>query len=268
MHTAAAQELHMPLMYGTLDVGSEFLPALIASLRVQKFRGANVTIPHKEAVLPLLDEITEEAASVGAVNTIVNENGTLTGYNTDVTGIARALDSVHDTLRQKTIVILGAGGAARAAAYASAKYCSPQSIIVFNRTHNRAENLVQHFQKLFPKIVWKSVGEHETLARSVEKSILIVNATPVGMHPHVKASPLPFEAKFSNHQIIFDIVYTPLRTALLNQAEACGAATIEGIEMFIHQGARAFELWTGMPFPLTSARETVLKKLNESRKRE
>ncbi len=268
LHTAAAKELHLPLVYGTLDVGNDFLPALISSLRNQKFRGANITIPYKEAVLPLLDEIKDEAASVGAVNTIVNEDGKLIGYNTDVTGIARALDSVRDSIHQKSILILGAGGAARAAAYAVADSCSPQGITIFNRTQNRAENFVRHFQKHFPKMTWEYFRERERLPHAVEESALIINATSVGMSPHSGTSPLPLEIRFSNHQIIFDIIYTPLRTALLKHAETYGAATINGVEMFIHQGARAFELWTGKPLPLALARDTVLKKLKENHKRE
>jgi shikimate dehydrogenase len=268
LHNAAAKELHLPLVYGTLDVSNDFLPALITSLRSRKFRGANVTIPYKETVVPLLDEIKEEAASVGAVNTIVNEDGKLIGYNTDVTGIARALESVRDSLKKKSILILGAGGAARAAAYAVANHCLPDGITIFNRTKSRAENLVGHFQKLFPKIVWKCFSERERLPHEAEASTLIINATSVGMSPRSNVSPLPPETGFSNHQIIFDIIYTPLRTALLKQAETCGAATINGVEMFIHQGARAFELWTGKPLPLALARETVLKKLKENHKRE
>ncbi|MDE3056818.1 MAG: hypothetical protein KGJ59_02535, partial [Bacteroidota bacterium] len=148
MHTAAAKELRLPLVYGTLRVDDDVLPALIASLRAQRFKGVNVTIPYKEAVLPLLDEIKDEAAAVGAVNTIVNDHGTLIGYNTDITGIERSLNSKRDTMRQQSVLILGAGGAARAAAYAVAEFCSPQAITIFNRTRSRAEHLVQHFLKL------------------------------------------------------------------------------------------------------------------------
>lgn len=266
LHTAAAKELGLPLVYGTLDVESDFLPALIPALRMQEFRGANVTIPYKEAVMPLLDEINNEAAAVGAVNTIVNENGKLIGYNTDITGIALALDPIKEQLRGKSIVILGAGGAARAAAYAVARYCSPRSITVFNRTLSRAENLVQHFKKLFSEITWKCFSVHKQLSQAIAECTLVVNTTSVGMHPHSNASPLPNEITFSNHQIIFDIIYTPLRTALLTHATACGAATINGVEMFIHQGAHAFELWTGKPLPIPSARDAVMKRLNENNK--
>ncbi len=149
MHTAAFEELHLPFLYGVFDVVDDFLPSLVASLRMIGFAGANVTIPYKERIMPLLDRADEDARTIGAVNTIVSRNGRLEGYNTDVAGIQKSLEPFKDRFQNLPVVILGAGGGARAAAYALSKHFSPASVRFYNRTPERAERLAEQFREDF-----------------------------------------------------------------------------------------------------------------------
>jgi shikimate dehydrogenase len=262
MHTAAFRALHLPFAYGVFDVTPEFLPALVASLRKLGCAGANVTIPHKQNVIPLLDEIQEDAAALGAVNTIVNRNGKLIGYNTDIFGVKYSLDPVREKIRNASILILGAGGGARAAVYAVSKFFSPRNVRLHNRSANRADKIVLDFQKSFPKVVYENISNSERLASALAESALVVNTTSLGMSPDIDALPLPATIPFSNQQIIFDIIYNPVETALLRRAKLHGALTINGVEMFVHQGAHAFELWTGKTFPVDRALEVVTRALS------
>ncbi len=261
MHTAAFDELGIPFTYGVFDVVDGFLPALLASLRKNGFAGVNITIPHKQRVIPLLDTVDEDAMAIGAVNTIVNRSGKLTGYNTDVAGIRQALEPFKERIRNVSVVILGAGGGARAAAYAISKDFLPASVRIYNRTASKAEKIAGDFRKFFPGIVYENITDTEHLPAVIADAVLVVNTTPAGMKPNINALPIPSAIRFSNHQIIFDIIYTPIETAFLRRAKADGAATINGVEMFVQQGAKAFELWTGKLFPFAVARQAVLKAL-------
>jgi shikimate dehydrogenase len=261
MHTAAFTELGLPFTYGVFDVTEEFLPALIASVRKNNFAGLNVTIPHKQHVIPLLDELTQDARTMGAVNTIVMNSGKLVGGNTDVDGIEQTLAHFKGRIQNASVVLLGAGGGARAAAYAIAKSFSPGCIRFYNRTTGRAEKIADEFRKIFPKMAFEVAHEHQQLSGIIAESTLIVNTTPAGMTPNIEALPIPPAIRFSNKQIIFDIIYTPVETAFLRRAKGDGAVTVNGVEMFVHQGAKAFELWTGKTFPVETARQAVLKAL-------
>jgi shikimate dehydrogenase len=261
MHSAVLKAKGLPYTYGVIDVASAYIPAVLASLRDEAFLGANVTIPHKEIVMELLDELSDESVAVGAVNTIVNKNGRLTGHNTDIIGIKEALLSFSKDIANSNVLILGAGGAAKAAGYAVAKFFSPRTITVHNRNRLKGAFLVEAYSKKFHDTNWMDSGGQNSLSRTAAESTLIINATPIGMYPHTDASPLGAEIQFSNHQIIFDIIYNPIETVLLRRARSAGARTVSGLEMFIHQGAKAFELWTGEQFPFEIARQTVLKEL-------
>ena len=261
MHTAAFNELGLPFTYGVFDVVDEFLPPLFTSIRKNGFAGFNVTIPHKQHVIPLLDEITGDAKAMGAVNTIVNDNGKFVGYNTDVDGIERTLAHFKGRIQNASVVLLGAGGGARAAAYAIARSFSPASIRLYNRTAAGAEKIAGEFAKTFPKIMFDVVHERQHLSGVIGESALVVNTTPAGMTPNIEALPIPPAIRFSNKQIIFDIIYTPLETAFLRKAKEEGAVTVNGVEMFVQQGRKAFELWTGKVFPAETARQAVLNAL-------
>jgi len=261
IHTAAFKALDLPFLYGVFDVAPEFLAPLIGSMRRSGYAGANVTIPHKQAVIPLLDDVHDDAATLGAVNVIVNRNGKLIGYNTDMLAIKHVLEPSGEKLRNSSVVILGAGGGARAAVYAVSKFFSPRSVLVYNRSTDRAEKMTRDFRKIFPKIAYERIPDPERLTTALAESVLIMNATSVGMKPNVDALPLPGTITFSNQQIIFDIIYNPVETALLRLARVHGVQTINGVEMFLRQAAYAFELWTGKIFPMEVAREVFLRAL-------
>ena len=261
IHTAAFKALNIDFSYGVFDVTPEFLASLLTSMRKSGCAGANVTIPHKQAVIPLLDEIDDGAAAIGAVNVIVNRDGKLIGYNTDMLAIKHVLEPSRGRVRDSSVVVLGAGGGARAAVYAISKFSAPRTVKISNRSGNRAEELIKDFRKIFPTIGYEGIKNNNQLAAAIAGSVLIVNTTSVGMTPDVNALPLPGSITFSNQQIIFDIIYNPVETALLRLAAKQGAQTINGVEMFLHQAAHAFKLWTGKKFPVQQAREIVLQAL-------
>ena len=261
MHSATFERLGLAYKFGVFDVSEEFLPALIMSLRKSGVAGANVTIPYKERVIPFLDSVSEDAAALGAVNTIVSRNGTLMGFNTDISGLQKTFEPIAEKIRNKAVLLLGAGGVARAALHAIAKELAPGLVRIYNRTAERGIAMASEFTKLFPVIRHECVADIRQLHSIVSESSLIVNATPVGMSPDTAAAPLSADIRFSNHQIIVDIIYNPVETTLLRRARLDGAQTINGVEMFIQQGAKSFELWTGKPFPIDLARKTVLQAL-------
>ncbi len=261
MHTAAFKKLGLDFDYGVMDVSPAMLPNLIASLRSLNFRGANVTIPFKEKVLPLVDEVSEEAKMIGAVNTIVNNNGRLVGYNTDAHGVFLSLEKYADEIKNNHVVIFGAGGAARATVYAVAKFFAPKRIMVVNRTLQSAKLIAEEFVPKFKLTKFFYSNEQEIIAREIDVSVLLVNTTSLGMKPLTALHPLPSSAVIQKHQIVLDIVYNPTETTLLKLARSAGARAIGGVEMLLGQGAKAFELFTHHEFPLNTAREVLLKEL-------
>jgi shikimate dehydrogenase len=261
MHNEALSTMHLPYTYGVFDVTAGLLPGVIDGIRKEHIRGVNVTIPHKEAVMPLMDALSEEARAVGAVNTIVNDDGMLTGENTDVAGVHATLLPHAHRIRGGNVVLLGAGGASRAVLYAVARF-APLSIGVYNRHAERAHDLIASFRDLFPAVRFSTIAP-DGVTSAVHDAVLIINTTSIGMRPDFSALPVPDGVRFSNQQIIFDIIYIPMQTALLRKAAAEGATVINGMEMFIQQGARAFTLWTGLPFPEREARERVRRELEK-----
>lgn len=261
MHSEAIRVLGLPYTYGVFDVAGEMLPGLVLSLRSDRVRGANVTKPHKEAMLPFMDELSDEARVLGAVNTIINTDGVLRGENTDVDGVRASLTPHRKAIVGGDVLVMGAGGASRAVLYAAAE-CAPRKITIANRNYQRALVAAETFGRLFPQVSFCALT-FEDAARTADESVLIVNTTTVGMAPGITESPIPEGVRFSTEQIIFDIIYTPLRTALLQRAETDGAAIIDGMEMFIQQGARSFSMWTGRRFPAKEARERVLRELGK-----
>ena len=189
-----------------------------------------VTMPFKQSAMSLLDRVDRTAQAIGAINTIINHNGKLLGYNTDAFGIQYAIRNTK--LRNKKVLLLGAGGGARAAAYVFKKAGS--KLLYANRTSGRAKELKRKFG-----------GQIVNLAELTPASIdVIVNATPVGMNPGLNNSPVP-ETLLAKHQIVFDFIYNPVRTKLLRFALRQGAKTISGLEMFVAQGVRQAEIWSG-----------------------
>ncbi len=239
--------------YAAFHVTPERLEQAIAGVRGLGFRGLNVTIPHKVEVMQFLDEISEGAQAIGAVNTIVNENGRLIGYNTDGIGYVRSLkEEAEPDLSGKTIVVLGAGGAARGILWALAQE-GPAAIFVANRTEAKAVELAGSF----PSAMRISAVPGNGLRSVVAEADVVVNTTSVGMSPNVDALPID-PAWLKPGAVASDLIYNPLKTAFLSRAEERGCRIHGGLGMFVYQGAYAFEYWTGKPAPIAAMREVVL----------
>lgn len=265
----AAFDFHaISARYEAWEVPPDQLIEMVARLREPEFLGANVTVPHKERVIPLLDEIDRLAARVGAVNTIVNRQGRLVGFNTDVEGFLNALrhEASYSPV-DKRALLLGAGGAARAVAYALLEG-KVASIAIANRSVDRAERLILDLREHIDDVgsapslraLRGSAGELAEVVASVD---LVINATSVGMlHGEFeKDLPMPGSLLRSSF-LVYDLVYNPPLTPLLRAAAERGAAVLPGLPMLIYQGAAAFKLWTGMDAPaglmLARAQEKLL----------
>ena len=257
MQQAAFDEKGIDATYELWDRAPLELAAAIDELRGDDFLGANVTIPHKEKVVPLVDRLTEEAHATGAVNTITREGKKLIGHNTDVPGFRVALDRLVGKQKMpRQAVVLGAGGGARAVVYGLITENFTR-VIVFNRHLHRAEALVKHFTRSAAHMELKAMPWHESIIESeLAKTKLLVNATSIGLHGD--ESPIPGEL-LPPDLLVFDLIYR--KTRLLRDAAAAGDVTADGELMLLHQGAAAFTLWTGQPAPL----ELMQSKLQEAR---
>jgi shikimate dehydrogenase len=239
----------LPFTYEALHVRLADLGTVIQRLRDGAFRGINVTIPHKQAVLPLLDAIDETAARIGAVNTVAIDNGKLLGYNTDVIGFRHSLEATNVSVEGKRVLVLGAGGAARAVVFALLQ-ARVQKIFLCNRSPARIEELMAAFAKYAEDGQLQSVTWPNRSSRiAAIAPEVIVNATSVGMHPQIHESPLPNHV-FAPDQVAVDLVYNPLRTAFLQAAMAAGAKAINGLSMLIYQGVAALEIWSKRKFDI------------------
>ena len=262
MHNAAIEALGLDFVYVPFPVEPESLSAAVHGLRALGVRGFNVTIPHKSAVMPLLDKISPEADLCGAVNTVSNENGLLVGYNTDGTGL---LKSLRDDLGFKpggsVVLILGAGGAARGA-LASLCNAGVSRIIVANRTRERGEALVETFRDRFGKVSFHlSSLETGSLEENLKAADLLVNTTSVGMNgSSFDGLNLP---SMASHAKVYDMVYSPAETPLLADARRNGLACANGIGMLAAQGEAAFSIWTGVESPPGLMKDRVLAEIVE-----
>lgn len=249
MHNAAFAALGMNWHYGLLPTPPGTVQATLSRLKKQGYRGANVTVPHKQAVIPYMDEIADSARAIGAVNTIVIQEGRLIGHNTDADGFLAALREAGFEPAGRRALVLGAGGGARAVVYALAR--AGCSVTIYNRTVQRAAQLAHHMQKqgLRSPVTWVP---NTAALNDLELSDfdLLVNATSVGMWPQSDASPWPETLPMPSHWAVYDLVYNPPETRLLAQARAAGARAVGGLGMLIHQGALAFKMWTGVTAPI------------------
>ena len=266
MHQAALRHLKLDACYQAFEIAPDQVRTVLRALPLLGFRGINVTIPYKEKVLPLLDEIDAEAGAIGAVNTIVVRQGRLLGYNTDAEGFRRALEIAGRTaLSGARVLIVGAGGAARAVGFAClARGC--RSLLVANRSGARARSLCRALRENFPAadITALATGGADWARRAGECGV-IVNTTPLGRKP---GDPLPVPvAALRRGQTVMDIVYSPRRTPLLIAAQAAGAGTVDGLQMLLHQGALAFTLWTGRDAPLAVMRRALVAAASDAEKR-
>jgi shikimate dehydrogenase len=246
MHNAA---------YGRMQINAHYIPVCVdyASEAIEQMkrlalRGASITIPFKTAVIPLLDQVDDTSRTIGAVNTIVHDaNGRLFGYNTDWIGLIKGLEECLE-IKDKTFAIVGAGGAARAAAFGIRQRGG--SMLIVNRTPEKAEKLAKEFD--CPAYPLAQIGEID--------ADCLINTTSVGMMPDGGMSPVAKEA-LKNFSWVMDCVYNPLRTLLLRDAAQAGCTTITGLGMFVHQGAEQIKLWSGQEPPRDLMKQVVLKRL-------
>ncbi|MGA9173828.1 MAG: shikimate dehydrogenase [Thermoactinomyces sp.] len=252
MMNAALTQLGLPYVYRAFRVAPSELEKAVNQLKAMDLAGFNVTIPHKVAIMDLLDELDRTATEIGAVNTVVRREGKWIGTNTDGPGYLRSLaEEWNPRFSELPVVILGAGGAARAVGYALATAGVPK-IIIANRTVQKAEALAGHLaQWTETDAILLSKAQAE-----VERAKLVVNTTSVGMHPHTEETPIPIEW-IKPGQIISDLVYHPKETLLLRNAKKKGARIHTGLGMLVHQAALAFELWLNKKAPLSLMKEVL-----------
>ncbi len=251
MMNAAFASLDMDARYLAFPVKSENIQDALAGIRALNVSGVNVTVPHKSSVIPHLDEVTPLAEKIGAVNTISNVQGCLTGTNTDYSGFIRSLKTLNCSPQNKTIALLGAGGSARAL-LAGLADAGASRVLVHNRTAERAEKLVSDISQYFPETKLESVSLQSIHETPLD---LLVNTTTVGMVS--TESPLDL-AQCQNIGLLVDIIYSPNQTPLLRQAEELGIASANGVGMLLYQGCDAFTFWTGKQAPEQVMREQLL----------
>jgi shikimate dehydrogenase len=251
MQQAAFDELGIDARYELWDRAPIALPDAIAEVRGDDFLGVNVTIPHKERVVPMIDKLTEEAQVTGAVNTLTREGKRLVGHNTDVPGFAAALDKLVGRQKMpRQAVLLGAGGGARAVAYGLIR-AGFQRVVIFNRHLHRAEGLVKHFGRSASHMDLKAMPWHESIIESeLAKTKVLINASAVSDAEAM--SPIPGEL-LAPDLFVLDLMFVPRETRLLREARSAGASeTLNGDAMLLHQTAAALNLWTGRDIAIDS----------------
>lgn len=258
MHNAAFQHLGLNSVYLCLQVKSTTLGRAVEGIKSLGIPGFNVTIPHKVSMMKYLDGVDSLAKDIGAVNTVANKDGRLIGYNTDGLGALIALKDEDVGLKGKKVVLLGAGGASRAMSFCMTPIA--ESLVVLNRTEDKAVELASILQRRFNKKVLGGKLSCETLSRELPDADILINSTSVGMYPKVEES-LIDEGLLHSRMVVFDIVYSPLETRLLREAKKVGAKTVDGLSMLVHQGALSFKIWTGVNPPVDIMFGTVKKAL-------
>ncbi|MCF6465645.1 shikimate dehydrogenase [Clostridium sp. Cult2] len=227
-------------IYLIFDIKEKDLANIVDSFKILNIKGFNVTLPHKINIMKHLDAISREAKILGAVNTVKNKNGKLIGYNTDGIGFIKSLELERIDVKDKIILILGAGGAANAIS-TSLSMNSAKHIIIGNRTLSKAEKLAARISNQFPNVIVE-LDSLELEHISKEKINMVINCTSVGMYPNADESPIDMDG-FSNDLIVYDIIYKPTKTKLMELAEKKGYYTINGISMLINQALCSQEIW-------------------------
>jgi len=250
MHNAAFAQMGLDLVYIPFDVHPDNLAAAVEGIRALNMVGVNVTIPHKERVIPFLDRVSDDAKQIQSVNTIHCLEGALHGYSTDGEGFIRALRAAGKEPAGSRAVILGAGGSARATAHALVT--NGAKVTVINRTFSRAVELAGIVPGVSPAAL---DGDDARVA--VSEADLLVNCTSVGMHPNADQQPIPTEWLHKG-LFVFDQIYNPLETRLLQAARSIGCRTSNGVKMLVFQGAVSFEIWTGESPPVELMERAVL----------
>ena len=257
MHNAAFDELGMDYAYVAFDVNPTDLQTAIEGAKSLNIKGFNVTIPHKIEVMKFLNEIDEVAALIGAVNTIDFKN--LKGYNTDGIGAVRAIEEVT-SIKNKNVVVAGAGGASRAISFYLAKY-GAESMAILNRNVEKAQGLAADVSQsgLIGEVKADSISEIRNYLKDAD---ILVDTTQIGMHPTISDEPIAFAEDMDEDLVVFDAVYNPNETVLLKEAIKAGANPVYGIKMLLYQGAESFKIWTGRDAPVDVMEKALKDTLN------
>lgn len=259
MQNAAFKKLKLDFIYVAFRVKKEELGNALSGMRSLGIHGLNVTMPHKNAVINYLDEMDPTAKFIGAVNTILNDDGKLAGFNTDGVGALKALKENGVELTGKKLLLLGAGGAAKAIAFYAGQ--EVEELRILNRTVENAKRLAKNLRRKFNKRIKGNSLSANIIKEELKDSDLLINATSVGMHPNINKSLV--DPKWLRPDLcVLDLVYNPIETRLTKDAKAMGAKVINGIEMLIYQGAASFEIWTNHTAPIQAMKQATLDKLS------
>jgi len=258
MHNAAFEKLGLNFIYLPFRVTPENLEKAILGMRGLGMVGFNVTMPHKASIMKFLDEIDKTAEKIGAVNTIVNKDGKLLGFNTDGPGALWAFQEAGVNFKNKKVVMLGAGGAAKAIAFYLMSLI--KKLVIAGKTREEAQSLAKDLKKYFKKEIKGIENNTDNLRQELKNAQILINATPIGMAPDINSMPIKTELLRSN-LTVFDSIYNPIETKLLREARKIGAKTINGVNMLVYQGAEAFKLWTGKNAPVELMKKIVIKRL-------
>jgi len=243
LHSFLIDHFQLPFSYEAIRVRAAELPDLVARIRRGEFAGVNVTIPHKQSIMPLLDDIESPANRIGAVNTVVPFHGLLIGHNTDASGLLRSLHAAGISVEGEEVLVLGAGGAAAAVVFALIE-ASAGLTYICNRKLERAQRLASTVPAFARERIRTIPWQERIEWLQMRPVTVIVNATSVGMHPAVDESPVPASVLHSE-LVVIDLIYNPFETRLLREAKQAGAITLHGLPMLIFQGVAALKLWTG-----------------------
>jgi shikimate dehydrogenase len=254
MHNAAFKELRLNCIYVPFLVEEAGLVYAIEGMRAMDIKGLNVTMPHKLTIIPLLDHLDPLAEKIGAVNTVVNSSGILTGYNTDAAGFIKALLDNCIYMQGQRVVVMGAGGVSRAICFALAE--QKYEVCIINRTYKKALRLANEISHTFNRDFKAYKMNEKNLKSILSGANILVNATSIGMDSTVDRTPVA-AALLNSELVVFDTIYRPIETKLLKSAKNNGARVIGGLDMLLWQGAIAFKLWTGLEAPFGTMKKEV-----------
>ena len=257
MHNAAFDALNMDYAYVAFDVNPNDLKSAIEGAESLNIKGFNVTIPHKVDVMQYLDELDEVARLIGAVNTIDFKN--LKGYNTDGIGAVKAIEEVT-SIKNKNVIVAGAGGASRAISFYIAKY-GAESLTILNRNEAKAESLASDVSDsgLIGEVAYDSIN---AIGNYMEGADVLIDTTPLGMHPNISDEPIVKADMMDEDLVVFDAVYNPNETVLIKEAIKANAKPVYGIKMLLYQGAESFKIWTGKTAPIDVMEKALRNTLN------
>ena len=262
VHNAAFKATGQNFVYLAFRVEESQLEQAMNGIRALNVRGASITIPHKVRALPYMDQLDPLAKQIGSINTVVNDGGVLTGYNSDGTGALKAVQDQGVDLDDKSVLVLGSGGAARAITFTLAINTKISGLTIAGIVEDEVAALAGDLQRASDVPIKTAVMAAHFFEQDAPVADVLINCTPVGMYPEVNSSPVPANF-FQKNMTVFDVVYHPPKTKLLSAAEQAGCTTISGVEMFINQAAVQFQLWTGEEAPEEVMRAVILERFRQ-----